>query len=68
MNDRIEELEEMKNEYILNESVTADDHPSWGELADAQAVAERKWDETNEGKELNTLLLAQFAQYLTKNT
>ena len=54
--DRIDELEEKKEEFILNESVTPDDHPSWGELAEAQAEAERKWDETDEGKELKALL------------
>lgn len=53
---RIAELEEMKQEYILNESVFADDHPSWGEVAEASAAAESKWEETVEGKELKSLL------------
>jgi hypothetical protein len=54
--ERIEELEEMKEEYILNESVFPDDHPSWAELAEGQAEAERKWNETDNGKELKELL------------
>lgn len=56
VHERIDELEEKKEEFILNESVFADDHPSWGELYDAQVEAERKWDETEEGKELKALL------------
>lgn len=55
-NDRISELQEKKDEFILNESVFADDHPSWLEVAEAEAEAERKWDETDEGKELKALL------------
>ena len=54
--DRIAELEEIKQEYILNESVFADDSPSWGEVAEAEAIAESKWDETDDGKELKSLL------------
>lgn len=53
--DRIAELIELRNEFILNESVFADDSPSWGEVADAQAEAERKWNETDEGNELREL-------------
>lgn len=52
---RIEELEEEKEEFILNESQTPDDSPSWGELAEAQGDAESKWDETDEGEELKVL-------------
>lgn len=55
-NERIQELEEKRDEFILNEAVFADDHPSWGELAEAQAEAESRWDETDEGKELKALL------------
>lgn len=54
--ERIEELQEKMQEFILNESVFADDHPSWGEVAEAQTIAESKWDETDEGKELKALL------------
>lgn len=52
---RIKDLEEKRDEYILNESVLPE-NPSWGELADAQAEAERRWDETDDGKELKALL------------
>lgn len=54
--DRIEELQEKLHEFILNESVFEDDHPSWGEVLEAQIEAESKWDETDEGKELKALL------------
>jgi hypothetical protein len=57
--ERIEELEEQKSEFILNESVFADDNPSWGELADAQGEAEKKWDNTEEGEELEALTALQ---------
>lgn len=53
--ERIEELQEMKEEFILNESELPE-NPSWGELAEAQAEAERKWEETDDGKELKALL------------
>ena len=53
---RISELEEMKQEFILNESVFADDSPSWAEVAEANAEAESRWDETDNGKELKSLL------------
>lgn len=53
--DRIAELKEKRDEFILNESVFADDNPSWGELADAQAEADARWNETDEGKELAAL-------------
>jgi hypothetical protein len=53
--DRIEELEEKRDEFILNEAVTKDDSPSWGELAEAQYEAESRWNETDEGKELKSL-------------
>ena len=55
-NERIEELQEKKDEFILNESVFADDNPSWGELVYAQSEAETRWNETDEGKELIALL------------
>ncbi|HBI37021.1 MAG TPA: hypothetical protein DDY71_05200 [Spirochaetia bacterium] len=55
-NERIEELEEKKLEFILNESVYEDENPSWGEIVESQNEAERKWEETEEGKELNSLL------------
>ena len=54
--DRIEELQEKHHEFILNESVFADDNPSWGEVAEAGQKAELKWSETAEGKELKELL------------
>ena len=54
--DRIEELQEKRHEFILNESVFADDNPSWGEVAEAEQKAELKWNETAEGKELRELL------------
>ena len=53
--ERISELEEMKQEFILNESVFADDSPSWGEVFDAELEAESRWDETEDGKELKSL-------------
>jgi hypothetical protein len=55
-NDRIEELEEMKAEFILNEAVFEDENPSWGELIEAQDKAEQLWNETEDGKELIMLL------------
>ena len=57
--DRIDELQEKMDEYILNESVFADDNPSWGEVLDAQTEAEARWNETEEGKELTALLKAR---------
>lgn len=54
---RIEELKEMKQEYILNESwIPEDQSPSWGDVAEANTKAESKWAETEEGKELKSLL------------
>ena len=67
-NERIAELQEKMNEFILNESVFADDHPSWQELADAQSIAESKWDETNEGKELKDLLEYERQAMLYRKT
>ena len=55
-NERIEELQEKRHEFILNESVFADDNPSWGEVAEAENEAEARWNETDEGKELIALL------------
>ncbi len=57
-NERIQELQEKMNEFILNESVFADENPSWEEVLEAQIEAERKWNETEEGKELKALLEA----------
>lgn len=55
--DRIAELEEMKQEFILNESwIPEDQRPSWGDVAEAGAKAESMWDETENGKELKSLL------------
>lgn len=65
--DRIQELQEKMDEFILNESVFADDHPSWGELADAQAVAEAKWNRTAEGRELKALLAKPIIQYISQS-
>ena len=53
--ERIAELEEMKAEFIFNESIFQDENPSWGEVAEAQYLAEEKWDETASGKELKLL-------------
>jgi len=55
-NYRIQELEEKRDEFILNESVFADENPSWGEVVDANAIAERQWNETDDGKELKGLI------------
>lgn len=57
--ERIEELEETKEEFILNESETEDDSPSWAEIAESQSTAEEKWDETEDGQELKALLSLQ---------
>jgi hypothetical protein len=54
--ERIAELQEKKDEFILNESIFADENPSWGEVAEAQSEAETRWNETDEGKELIALL------------
>jgi hypothetical protein len=54
--DRIEELQEKRDEFILNESVFEDENPSWGEVFEANAEAEKRWDETDDGKELAKLL------------
>jgi len=58
-NYRIEELEEKRDEFILNEAVFADENPSWGEVADANAIAEQQWNETDDGKELQELQRGQ---------
>lgn len=58
--ERIEELEEKKSEFILNESwINEDESPSWGDIAEKNAEAESKWDETEEGEELKALLNVQ---------
>jgi hypothetical protein len=54
--ERIEELQEKMQEYILNHADIGQRNVSWGELADLQAIAESKWDETDEGKEIKALL------------
>lgn len=54
--DRIEELREKREEFILNESVFEDENPSWGEVFQAQTKAEKQWNETNDGKEFRLLL------------
>jgi len=54
--DRIRELEEELEEFILNESVFEDENPSWIEVAEVQAQAEQQWNETENGKELKRLL------------
>lgn len=56
INEKIKELQEMKDEFIFNESVFENDSPSWGEVANAQAEAESRWNKTDEGKELKALL------------
>ena len=66
MNDRIEELEEMKNEFVFNESVYDDENPSWREVAEAQAKAEAKWEETDYGKELKKLMLIDKAELINR--
>jgi len=57
MDDRIQELEEKKFEFILNESfIQEDESPSWYEVSEAEREAECKWEETDDGKELKSLL------------
>ncbi len=57
--ERIKALEEKRDEFILNESVFADDHPSWGEIVDAQCEAGSIWDLSDDGKELKAMLCLQ---------
>ena len=56
--ERIEDLEEEKFEFVFNESLFLfkDENPSWGEVLEAQAEAERMWELTDSGKELASLL------------
>ena len=54
--DRMEELQEKRQEFILENSDIGQRSVSWGELAELQAEAESKWNETDEGKELKALL------------
>ena len=61
---RIEELEEKRTEFIINESGFADDHPSWGEVYEAQVIAEKMWDETEDGKEYWLLLEGNMGHYI----
>ena len=53
---RIEELEEKRTEFIINESVFEDENPSWSECFEANNKAEQLWNETDDGKELAKLL------------
>ena len=53
--ERIAELQEKQDEFIINESILPE-NPSWGDLLEAQAEAEARWNETDEGKELTALL------------
>lgn len=57
--ERIEELQEKKSEFVLNESVYEDDNPSWAEVAEAEDEAEARWNKTEDGRELNALLWAE---------
>jgi hypothetical protein len=59
---RFKELVEKMHEFILNESVFADDNHSWGEVADAESVAMGKWNETDEGKEMTALIAEGFKE------
>ena len=54
--ERIEELQEMKQEYILNHVDIGQRSISWGELLELEVIAESEWNETDEGKELAALL------------
>ena len=66
--ERIEELQEKKLEFILNESVFENENPSWGEIVESQNDAERKWEETEEGRELNALLKWEISVEFDENT
>lgn len=57
--ERIEELQEKRNEFIFSESVYKTENPSWGEVSEAQGEAEVKWLQTDEGKELKALEIQQ---------
>jgi hypothetical protein len=63
---RIEELEEMKNEFILNESEFDDENPSWLEVAEAQCKAEMKWYNTDDGEELKKLTMINNAEIMNR--
>ena len=54
--ERIEYLEELRDEFVLNESATEDENPSWSEIAESQNDTESKWDETEEGQEYKALV------------
>lgn len=63
---RIEELEETKNEFILNESsIPEDESPSWGEVIENKNETEFKWNETDGGIELKQLteFMEEFKGY-----
>jgi hypothetical protein len=54
--ERIEELQEKMQEFILEHMDIGQRSVSWGELAYLSATAEDQWNETDEGKELAALL------------
>lgn len=54
--ERIEELQEKMQEFILEHSDIGQRSVSWGELIELQGLAETLWNETDEGKELAALL------------
>ena len=59
---RIEELQDAKEEFVLNESMIPEDvnpNPSWEEVAIASNDAESRWEDTDEGQELKVLLALQ---------
>ena len=59
---RIEELQDAKEEFVLNESMIPEDvnpNPSWEEVAIASNDAESRWEDTDEGQELKSLLALQ---------
>jgi len=62
--ERIDELKEKRDEFILNESVFEDDSPSWKEVAEANATAEQQWDQTHDGKELSFLLTQLYDEHI----
>ena len=65
---RIAELQEKMQEFILNEAVFDDENPSWEECAIASNEAERKWNETEEGKELARLLINEISYFFNTST
>jgi len=56
LQDRMKELQEMKQEFIFHESwIPEEQSPSWGDIAEVNAKAELLWDATDDGKELKDL-------------